>query len=61
MCAEVSNILKAVVADSFLHCWYLEIPLNNQDASTIKRKVFDWKCSRMSMLEVEAVPQSCIQ
>jgi hypothetical protein len=24
------------------------------------RKAFDWKRSRISMLEVEAVPQSCI-
>jgi hypothetical protein len=24
------------------------------------RKTFDWKRSRISMLEVEAVPQSCI-
>jgi hypothetical protein len=28
--------------------------------STIMRKAFDCKCSRMSMLEEEAVPQSCI-
>jgi hypothetical protein len=31
-----------------------------QGASTIMRKAFDWKRSRISMLEVEAVPQSCI-
>jgi hypothetical protein len=31
-----------------------------QGASTIMRKAFDWKHSRISMLEVEAVPQSCI-
>jgi hypothetical protein len=24
------------------------------------RKAFDWKCSTIPMLEVEAVPQSCI-
>jgi hypothetical protein len=23
-------------------------------------KAFHWKCSRISMLEVEAIPQSCI-
>jgi hypothetical protein len=28
--------------------------------STIMRKAFDWKRSRISMLEVEAVPQTCI-
>jgi hypothetical protein len=31
-----------------------------QGASTIMRKAFDWKRSRISMLEVEAVPHSCI-
>jgi hypothetical protein len=31
-----------------------------QGASTIMRKPFHWKCSRISMLEVETVPQSCI-
>jgi hypothetical protein len=31
-----------------------------QRASTIMREAFDWKRSRMCMLEVEAVPQSCI-
>jgi hypothetical protein len=31
-----------------------------QGASTIMRKAFDWKRSRISMLEVEAVSQSCI-
>jgi hypothetical protein len=32
-----------------------------QGASTIMRKAFDWNLSRISMLEVEAVPQSYIQ
>jgi hypothetical protein len=31
-----------------------------QDVSTIKRKAFDWKHSRIPMLEVEAVPQRYI-
>jgi hypothetical protein len=31
-----------------------------QGASTIMRKTFDWKRSRISLSEVEAVPQSCI-
>jgi hypothetical protein len=31
-----------------------------QGASTIMRMVFDWKRPRISMLEVKAVPQSCI-
>jgi hypothetical protein len=64
MCAEASTILRAVAADFFFNCWYLETPTDNrilhQGTFTIKRKVFDWKCSRISVLEVEAVPQSCI-
>jgi hypothetical protein len=31
-----------------------------QGASTIMRKAFDWNLTRISMLEVEAVPQSCM-
>jgi hypothetical protein len=31
-----------------------------QGASTIMRKTLDWNISRISMMEVEAVPQSCI-
>jgi hypothetical protein len=31
-----------------------------QGASTILRKAFNWTRSRISMLEVEAVPQSYI-
>jgi hypothetical protein len=31
-----------------------------QHASTIMRKAFDWKRSRISLLEVEAILQSCI-
>jgi hypothetical protein len=30
------------------------------DTSTIMRKAFGWKLSRIYILEVEAVPQSCI-
>jgi hypothetical protein len=65
MCAEASTVLRAVAADFFFNCWYLEVLSNNlfgtyQGASTIVRKAFDWKHSRISMLEVDAVPQSCI-
>jgi hypothetical protein len=31
-----------------------------QGASTIMRKAFDWNLVRILMLEVEAVPQSCM-
>jgi hypothetical protein len=30
MCAEASTILRAVVADFFFNCWYLEIPSDNR-------------------------------
>jgi hypothetical protein len=29
MCAEASTILRAVAADFFPNCWYLEIPSDN--------------------------------
>jgi hypothetical protein len=65
MCAEANTILRAVVEEFFFNCWYLEILRitifgTYQGASTIMHKAFDWKRSRISMLEVEAVPQSCI-
>jgi hypothetical protein len=31
-----------------------------QGASTVMRKAFDWNLLRISMLEVEAVPHSCM-
>jgi hypothetical protein len=65
MCAEASTVLRAVAADFFCNCWYLETPQitvfgTYQGASTVMRKTFNWKRYRISMLEVEAVPQSCI-
>jgi hypothetical protein len=61
MCAETSAVLRAVAADFFFNCWYLQIPSDNcirtyQGASTIIHKFFNWKHSRISMLEVEAIP-----
>jgi hypothetical protein len=29
MCAETSTVLRAVAADFFFNCWYLEIPSDN--------------------------------
>jgi hypothetical protein len=60
MCAEASTVMRAVAADFFCNCWYLEIPSDNriqhyQGATTIMSKA-----SRISVLEVEAVLQSCI-
>jgi hypothetical protein len=60
MCSGPSTILKAVAAVFFFNCCSLEIPGSYQGASTIMRKVFDWQLSRISLLEMEAVPQSFI-
>jgi hypothetical protein len=30
MCADASTVLKAVAADFFFNCWYLEIPSDNR-------------------------------
>jgi hypothetical protein len=30
MCAEASIILRAVAAEFFFNCWYLEIPSDNR-------------------------------
>jgi hypothetical protein len=30
MCAEASTALRAVAADFFINCWYLEIPSDNR-------------------------------
>jgi hypothetical protein len=48
MCAEVSTMLRGVLADFFFKCWYLEIlPITvfgtYQGAFTIMLKAFDWK------------------
>jgi hypothetical protein len=50
MCPEASTVLRAVAADLFFNCWYLEIPSDNrirkyQGSSTILRKALDWKRS----------------
>jgi hypothetical protein len=33
MCAEASTVLRAVAADFFFNCWYLEIPSDNRISS----------------------------
>jgi hypothetical protein len=58
-------MLRAVATDFVFNCWCLEIPLDNvfgmyQSVFTIMHKAFSWKRFRISMLEVEAVPQNCI-
>jgi hypothetical protein len=59
VCAEASTILRAVAANFFLTVgiWRsLRITAfgTYQGASTIMRKAFDWKRSRISMLDVES-------
>jgi hypothetical protein len=41
MRAEASTILRAVAADFFFNCWYLEIPSDNriQHIPNIKKKL----------------------
>jgi hypothetical protein len=63
MCAEASTVLRAVAADFFFNRWYLEILSDNRIRHVprcVQGEAFDWKLSRISMLEVEAVPQRCI-
>jgi hypothetical protein len=65
MCDEVSTILRAVAGDFSLTVgvWRsLRITVfgTYQGVSTIMRKAFGWKRYSISMLEVEAIPHSCI-
>jgi hypothetical protein len=65
MCAEASTTLRAVAADFFFNCWYLEILWDNRIRHTPRcvhyhAQGFRLNRSRISMLEVEAVAQSCI-
>jgi hypothetical protein len=46
-------------------CWNLEILTDYglpyiPGAFAIMRRVFDWKRSRISVMDVQAVPQNCI-
>jgi hypothetical protein len=65
MCTEASTVLRAVAVDFCLivGVWRsLRITVSStyKGESTIMRKGSEWKRSRIFMLEVEAVPQSCI-
>jgi hypothetical protein len=63
VCTETSTVLRAIAAVLELQC--SEIPLDKR-IRHIPRCVhyrvqsFRWKRSRISMLELEGVPQSCI-
>jgi hypothetical protein len=54
VCSEASSVMVAVVA------WSRRIRVfgTYNGASTIMCSTFDWKRSRISMLDVKAVPQS---
>jgi hypothetical protein len=39
MCAEVNTVLRAVAADSFFNCWYLEILLELYFCGELARTV----------------------
>jgi hypothetical protein len=65
VCTEAVAVVRAVVEDFFLDRSHEEIASDNSvgtyhGASTIRRRAFDWKRSRISTLDVEAVPQSWI-
>jgi hypothetical protein len=64
MFAEASTVLRAVAEDFFFNCWCVEIPSDNRirhiPSSSIMRKAFNCNSSRISVFEVEVVPQSCL-
>jgi hypothetical protein len=60
MCSEAHTVLKAVMMDIFFYCRCLEIPSENHIRHIPGCTTLDWKRSRISMLEVEAIPHSCI-
>jgi hypothetical protein len=65
VCAEASTVLRAVAADFLLTVavWRslrITIFSTYPGTSTIMRKAFNWKRSRISMLEVEAGPLSYV-
>jgi hypothetical protein len=61
VCTEASTVLRAVAAA--FGVWRsrrITVFGTYQDASTIMRKAFDRKRSRISMLEVEVASQSSV-
>jgi hypothetical protein len=62
---EARTLFRDVVKDFFFNCWYLEIPSDNriwhvEGVSAIVHKTSDWKRSRISVFEVDAVLHSFI-
>jgi hypothetical protein len=55
--AEALAVLSTMPADLFFNRWDLEVlPDCLVRASVFIRRVFDWKCSGISILEVDVVP-----
>jgi hypothetical protein len=62
---EARTVLRAEMTDFFFNWWCLVIrPIivfgTYQGASTFMRRTVDWKRSRISVFEMEDVPDSCI-
>jgi hypothetical protein len=66
MGAKSITIVRAVTADFFFDCRAAEVPSDEWikdvpwGVHKIMRKTLDWNRPKISILEVEAVPQSCI-
>jgi hypothetical protein len=63
--AEAFAILGTMAADLVFNLWICRLFRivsfrTYQGASIIFRRVFDWKRLRISMLDVDVVPQSCM-
>jgi hypothetical protein len=60
---DANIVMGAESADFFFYCWYLKVLTDTefetyQGASTISRNTLDWKRSKISMFELDVVPQS---
>jgi hypothetical protein len=49
MSAEASTVLRAVAADFFFNCWYMEIPSDNRIRHVPSTKVRPLSCARLSI------------
>jgi hypothetical protein len=50
MCAEASTVLRAVAANFFFNCWYLDIPSDNHIRHVTK--VRPLSCTRFSVGDI---------
>jgi hypothetical protein len=64
MGVKSSTILIAVTADFFCDSWAAEVPsdecIRDIPGGVHNHQTLDWNLSRISVLEAEAVPPSCI-